>query len=564
MSHGLILLICIDVLMGLAIYLPLSAGDLSVLPIATMAVGAYTYAVSLQHGASLPVAAVEGILLASVAGLLGGLIMLRLPGFSAALASFGLVVVLQTALTNWNYVGGIQGLFSIPDATTNSLYFFITVAVLLVVFVLEFRPIGRTVRAIRLDRLGAECLGVRTGAIRLALYVISAAVSGYAGVLYASLLSYISPTLFGLTSINDYLVAAFLGGSTTVLGPFVGGTLVAGAPTWLAWLSTYRLLVYSLLLIFVLLVRRDGVVTRTGLLMIAGGARKLLPRRGTAVESASRPPAGEQEQRARLAEHEPTRVELVGIRKSFGGVRVLEDVTITAEPGQVTGIVGPNGAGKTTLINIISGVLAADHGEIRLNGRQLRARRPHIAVRRGIARTFQNLRLFGTFTVSDNLDMVTDRPGPYLALVGLAGEEHTRAASLPYGRQRLVEIARAMATRPRVVLLDEPTAGMTVQEAAEVERIISTLRESGVTVLLVEHNMEFVRRICDCVFAIAAGTTIASGQVESVLSDPAVIEAYLGAPTEDASAAAAAPPVEAEAAGTVVTDTVVKGTLGER
>jgi branched-chain amino acid transport system permease protein len=559
MSHGLTILICIDVLMGLAIYLPLSAGDLSVLPIATMAIGSYTFAVSLQHGASLPVAAVEGIALAAVGGLLGGLIMLRLPGFAAALASFGLVVVLQTALTNWSFVGGIQGLFDIPDATINSLYWIITVAVLIVVFVLEFRPVGRTIRAIRIDRLGAECLGVRTGAIRLGLYVFSAAISGYAGVLYASLLSYISPSLFGLTSINSYLVAAFLGGTTTVVGPFVGGTLVAGAPTWLAWLSTYRLLVYSLLLIFVLLVRRDGVVTRTGLLMIARAARKLLPRRGaTAKPAGSAEPAGRAEP-VRLAGHEPTRVELTGIRKAFGGVRVLEDVSLTAEPGQVTGIVGPNGAGKTTLINIISGVLPADRGEIRLNGRRLRARQPHVAVRRGIARTFQNLRLFGTFTVADNMDMVTDQAGPYLAVVGLQGEERTRAASLPYGRQRLVEIARAMATRPRVVLLDEPTAGMTATEAAEVERIIRVLRDEGVTVLLIEHNMEFVRRICDCVFAVAAGTTIASGPVDAVLSDPVVIEAYLGGPPQPAAADVVAPPRDAGEA-----DAVAEGVQGER
>ena len=537
MSHGLQVLICIDILMAIAIYMPLAAGDLSVLPVGTMAIGAYTFATQTEHGTGMMLATVEGVLLAVVVGFLAGLLMLRLTGFSAALASFGLVVVLQTALTNWHYVGGIQGIYDIVDFSNNAGYWLVTLVIVAGLLTIEFTRPGQVIRAIRTDRLGAECLGIRTSAIRLALYTASAAVSGYAGVLFASLLSYISPDLFSLSSINSYLVGAVMGGSTTVVGPVVGGTFVAAAPTWLAWLSTYRLLVYSLLLIAVLLVRREGVVTRNGLLIGARLVRRVLPWPGRPDHESA--PSDESGTAVELPPVDPARLELSEIRKYFGGVRVLESVTLDAEPGQVTGIIGPNGAGKTTLLNIVSGVLSADRGSVKVDGREQRSRQPHTAVRAGIGRTFQNLRLFGDFTVGENLGLVSRKPAPYLAAVGLTGEENTRASSLPYGRQRLVEIARAMATRPRVLLLDEPTAGMTAGEVDEVARIVRTLREEGVTVVLIEHNMNFVRSICDKVFAITEGTVVASGSVEHVLNDPIVVEAYLGAPTVHAAAVAA-------------------------
>jgi ABC-type branched-subunit amino acid transport system ATPase component len=271
-------------------------------------------------------------------------------------------------------------------------------------------------------------------------------------------------------------------------------------------------------------VRKQGLITRSDL-------RKLLPHRRKQTERDT----------AAIASFEPGRGALVraeGIGKAFGGLRVLDDVSFRAVPGSVLGIIGPNGAGKTTLLNVLSGVLVADHGTIRLDDTRLAVGAPHRAVHAGIGRTFQNLRIFSDLTVEENLTIVD--PSCAAALLRLTGLHEVRdscAGSLPYGQQRRVEIARALALRPRVLLLDEPTAGMTHEESADIAHIVRRLKEAGLTVILVEHNIPFLSSVVDDVVVLDAGQVISRGSCAEALADPAVIEAYLGKPMAASAAA---------------------------
>jgi ABC-type branched-subunit amino acid transport system ATPase component len=229
-------------------------------------------------------------------------------------------------------------------------------------------------------------------------------------------------------------------------------------------------------------------------------------------------------------------VERVAVR--YGGVLALDDVSLEVAPGAVVGLIGPNGAGKTTLINAVTGVVQPSHGTIALGGARLDRLAQYRVARAGITRTYQNIRLFGTLSVADNVragaicrrDRLAD-PEVRALLDGVAMREsdlRRRAGSLPYGEQRRLEIARALAARPSILLLDEPAAGMNPAETAELGAVIRAVAGSGTGVLLVEHDMSLVAGVCDAVVVLNFGEVIAVGTPAAIARDPTVIEAYLG------------------------------------
>ena len=241
----------------------------------------------------------------------------------------------------------------------------------------------------------------------------------------------------------------------------------------------------------------------------------------------------------------PAAIVAEGIVKQFRGVRALDHVDLTVSEREIVGLIGPNGSGKTTLLNVASGVLRPTSGRVEVAGRTATGQLPHVFARLGVGRTFQQIRLFGDMTVRENVEVGAVAGGeplaavaPLLKQIGLAADAERMAATLPYGQQRRVEIARALAGGPRFLLLDEPAAGMNERESDDLLETIKVVRdERGLGVLIVDHDLRLIMRLCERIHVLAEGRTICEGSPQAVRSDRGVIEAYLGKAAADAGAA---------------------------
>jgi branched-chain amino acid transport system ATP-binding protein/branched-chain amino acid transport system permease protein len=526
------------------------AGQLSIGQGAFYGIGAYAAAIlTVTAGWSFWLATPVATALAAAVGVLVSLPVLRVRGIYLGMATFGFAEIVHVVLRSWEgLTRGVLGISGIlppialgVDFGSQERFYYLVLAAVLASLLLSHRiyqsAVGHALLAVRDDELAAGLLGIDTTAHKVAAFGVAAGLAGLAGSLFAHYLTYISPENFA--SVESILIVTMLivGGRGNTLGALVGAGLLVALPEALRVVNVYRLLIYGLLLVGAAVFRPAGLVGRVG-----------LARRRAA-------PAPEPATPARPGAARPgplLRVEDLQVR--FGGLVALDGVSFAVAPGEIYGVIGPNGAGKTTLFNAITGVAPVVRGRVELDGQDLLAQAPYRRARAGVARTFQNIRAFAGMRVWETVEVgcharlrrgavahllgtpaaraeaggVRSRADALLGFVGLGDAADQLARNLPYGHQRRLEIARALATGPRLLLLDEPAAGMNEAECEELVLLIRRIRDQGVTVLLVEHHMQVVMAACDRILVLNFGRPIAEGPPGVIREDPAVNAAYLG------------------------------------
>ncbi|WP_329263568.1 branched-chain amino acid ABC transporter ATP-binding protein/permease [Streptomyces sp. NBC_01478] len=544
--------------MGLAMGV---SGQINLAQVAFFGVGAYTLAILTTHsGYGFWAAAVLALLATVTTGLLVGIPALRMQSHYLGIVTLGLALGFINWITNASISGGADGISGIPlptlpgiDLSSEYLYYYLELVVCALglgfgLFVVR-TSLGRRLRAMRDDSLAAGATGAEIPLLRMTAFVLAGLYGGLAGVLYAGLIRYVAPETFSIASMFILLAMVVIGGRRSLVGCVVGAVGLTLIREWLSDFSTYAQLGYGVVVVLMV------VFAPTGLAGIPSRAREFVRRRsGHAADRAELRAFQPYEVVATPAASADPLLEIRSVTKDFRGLRALDDVSLTVAAGEIRGIVGPNGSGKTTLFNVISGFYRASSGKVRFGGRDTTSIRPYALSLLGLARTFQNLRLFRQLTVRENILVALDRTRTYtvwqyalwqpgvirrerqlrrqaqelLERFGLTDFAEAAPGSLPYGIQRRIEIARAMAARPRLLLLDEPAAGLNGEEVQQLAAIVRSIRDSGTTVVLIEHNMGLVMSLCERVTVLSSGGIIAEGTPAEVVAAPEVIEAYLG------------------------------------
>ena len=536
------------------------AGELAFGQVAMFAAGAYATGVLTAHGHhDILLALVVSVGLSCIVGLASGVPGMRLGHWSLAISSFFLVLLIPRVVEVFEaQTGGLVGLPGIEDPSVFGsvlgweAFYVLTIAAafawLAIMRNIVLSRSGTALKVLRESPTLAASLGQSVVRLRLNAYVLGSLPAGAAGCLYAYLVGFISPETFTLTLAITLIAASVVGGFDSIYGAPVGAAILVLGPLQTASFQRYSLLVYGLFLLAI------GVLFTAG---IAGLAR-LAAARARKAASGVVPGLSEPEPDVPAAvdaiEIPGEALEVAGVSKRFGGLQALDSVDLVAEPGEITAIMGPNGAGKTTLLNAISGFAKVDGGEISLPSAQLSGSPPNRVASQGIARTFQTPAIPRGMTVLEVVESgrlssghvgllatilrlpsfrrqrAEDRRVAMAALTfaGLAGVAHDDARTLPLGTRRLLEVVRAVASEPHVMLLDEPAAGLDESALNELAELMRRAREAGATVVIVEHNVPFVLGIADTVLVMHLGKVLAKGTPDEIRNHPEVVATYLG------------------------------------
>ncbi len=526
---------------------------------AFVGLGAYASAyLCTAHGLSPWITLWAGLAITGVAAWVLGWVTLRMSGHYLPLATIAWGLSLFYLFGNLGMLGKYDGLFGIPALEIGGfalntgrrfyclLWALVLLAVLAMTHLLDSR-VGRAMRAVKSGAILAESMGVNTLRVKVTVFVLAALLAGLSGWLFAHFQRTVNPSPFGLNMGIEYMFMAVLGGVGHVWGALVGAVAVqvlkdqlqVVLPGLLGSGGNYEIIVFGVLLVLVLQYARDG-------LWAFVDAR--LPRRVRQADWREAAPLAERPR--------PQPGELVldvkRVRKLFGGLVAVNDVSFEVRAGEILGLIGPNGAGKSTTFHLVTGVLGASGGEVALCGQRIDALASREIAQRGVSRTFQHVKMVAGMTVLENVALGAHMRGrcgvasailrrdraeerqllkeaeAQLVRIGMAGQMHELAGNLSLGSQRLMEIARALCADPILLLLDEPAAGLRLKEKEALAQVLRQLRSEGLSILLVEHDMDLVMNLVDRVVVMEFGTKLIEGTPGEVQASPAVRAAYLG------------------------------------
>ncbi|MEA2682325.1 MAG: branched-chain amino acid transport system ATP-binding protein livM [Chloroflexota bacterium] len=556
------------------------AGELALGQAAMFAAGAYVTgmlaigSIYPHHLNELAITIPASALAAALIGFLSGVPGLRLAGWALAYTSFFLILIIPDMASAFpTQTGSFTGLSPIPDPVLfgqkldqNGIYWAMTGSVILIFAVFRNMVVSRhgvALQVLRQSPVLASSLGMSVYRIKLMAYVVGAIPAGIAGGFFCYINNFVSPGLFDIYTSIGFIAASVLGGSRTIYGAIVGVVIIEElGPLHTNVFTHFALPLYGVLLLI------GGVFLTGGLGGSVGTFLSFFRRRVLhRIPSKMEP----REPSLNLGSFNGAQLTISGVNKRFGGVHAVNDVSLKAEPGLVTGIIGPNGSGKTSLLNIVSGFYKLDSGTVTLGDRDITLLQPVTVALAGVARTFQTPAIpegLSCLQVVGAARYAHDRAGLLPAIFRLPKyrralkadiEEATRlleatglghlvnreAASLPLGTRRLLEVARALTARPALLLLDEPASGLDVQDVRRLGTLIRATAKAGATVIVIEHNFQMMLEIADVINVLHAGRLIASGTAEEIRVNPAVLESYLGevvdTADEDAPEPAGAP-----------------------